>query len=350
MKRSLEAMSVKRSLEPTIEEDEATEKENEDKEEESIKEPEPAGNTLSMFMLRFVLGSGLLEYDTWFQERHKQSRRKPEGEEKPVGAWSHFLIEHKLHDPRLMLHIAAFGGLEWDEVNPYEKAIESNLWELRHWEEKYLPRTIKLTKAFKSFKENPGQPLLQLDEVLCEGLADKNQLMQIIEHRFQSALRGCSQRRPKFNIWDHAIEHLGVRLPEEPHRWSYTEASRINETMSRAMLHADPWLDERRIPGRVTKPDEADEKFLVHRFQLWDAKLRFAEELKKLTPTAAKKQLKEHDLLRPSSRKKTQTTKINDDADVVVIEESSDSDTESSVDGLDLQLTVDDKSSEDTDV
>lgn len=344
-------MSVKRSLEPTIEDEDATKK----KEEEAVKEPEPAGNVLSMFMLRFVLGSGLLEYDTWFQERHKQSRAKPEGGEKPVGAWSHFLIGDKLHDPRLTLHIAAFGGLEWDKVNPYERAIEFSLWELRLWEQKYLPRTIKLVKAFKAFKENPGQPFLQLDETLCEGLVDKNQLMQVIEHRVQSTWRSCSQRRPKFNIWDHAIEHLSVRLPESPHRWNYIENSRVNESMSRTMLHADPWLDDRWIPGRVTKPDEADQKFLVHRFQLWDAKLRFAEELKKLTPTAARKQLEEHGLLRPSSRKKTQTKKINDDAaaaDVVVeVVESSDSeDTESSVDGLDLQLTVDDKSSEDTDV
>ncbi len=351
-----------------------TKKENEEKGEGSIKEPEPVGNTLPMFMLRFVLGSGLLEYDTWFQERHKQSRAKPEGGEKPVGAWSHFLIGDKLHDPRLTLHIAAFGGLEWDKVNKYESQIELSICTLRWWERWNLPRMPEMVKAFRRFKESPGETFLQLEKALGKGVTDQNPTMKFIEDRIQSSLRHCSQSRPKFNIWDCAIDHHQVRLPPEHYRRFDYEANQVNTTVSRSMLHENPWLDVRKIPGRVLETREADEEFLVNRFQLWDAKLRFAEELKELTPTAAKKQLEAHDLLyaspsveeeqkkkqatrkKTTRKKKTTTTIATKEAreerpavEIVVVSDS-DTDTESSVDGLDLEPVIKDKSSDDTDV
>lgn len=293
------------------------------------KEPEPAANALWMFMFRFVLGSGLAEFDARFQDRKKQ--KPAQGEEK---AWSHFLIEAKLHDPRLTMHIAAFADPRWTVPNQFEDIIVEKMEQLRDWEQTHLIAAPKGIRAMERFKQNPGETFLQLDEAL----GDQHQLMLLVEDQVRMAVRRCNNKRPRFNIWDWAIETLDVLVTDSP-RWNpMFSGPDVVKSMSRGMLHADPWLDDRKVPGilRHGEPLLANEKFLVCRFQLWDAKLRFADELKKLSASAAKKQLEEHGMWSASATAKTRAKKTSHKPKVIVIDESSEEDASKTEDDSDI--------------
>lgn len=295
---------------------------------------EPAANALWMFMFRFVLASGLLEHDTRRQEERrakfsaassaspsssssslssasssaedKGKRKKPHDEDSeavPVPApWADFLIEAKLHDPRLTLYVAAFAGPRWVAENPYETEIVRRTEALVGWE-KSIAAMKEISQGFEDLKQNPGEPLQRFDEMLS-----KHQLpsaMGQIRDYVRTTLRGFSKTRPRFNIWKFAAD---ARHVEANHRWVSDwdwEISLRRHRASNALLHEDPWRDARFLD--VDGECVAGDRFLIERFWLWDAKLRFADELRALNQTRASKQMHEHGFSAILARRNTKT-------------------------------------------
>lgn len=283
------------------------------------KEAEPAADALWMFMFRFVLASGLLQHEEDRQAARNESfassssssssedkgkRKKPTADESDKDkasstTWASFLIEARLHDPRLTLHIAEFAGPKWVAENPYETAIIRKTEALYEWE-KHVAAMREVKQGFEDLKQSPGEPLQRFEAVLS-----KHQLpsaMRELGNVVKTVLHSFSRQRPRFNIWKHASETREV----EVHRrwisdWDWELRGR-RRAASNALLHVDPWRDVR-SPADVEGTCIASDEFLVERFQLWDAKFRFEDELRALNQARALKQVQEHGFTQTKKKK-----------------------------------------------
>lgn len=283
-------------------------------------------------MFRFVLASGLLEYDTRRQEEIRQARvaqtssssLEDEEEEEGKGKrkkphlsdtdtddddkdtvpspWANFLAGERLYDPRLTLHISEFAGPKWVAKNPYEVEIVRKTAALVGWE-KQIAAMKEVSQGFEDFERTPGEPLRRFDAVL-----EKHSLPSVmgqVRDYVRTTLRSFSKIRPRFNIWKFATDS-GGRGVKVNRRWVSDwdwELTQRRQRASNALLHEDPWQDERNLD--VDGECVASSEFLVERFWLWDAKLRFADELRALNQTQASKQMRENGFSAITARKKT---------------------------------------------
>ncbi len=297
------------------------------------KKAEPAADVLWMFMFRFVLASGLLQHEENRQaarnesfassssaEEEKGKRKKPtagdDSDDDKSSSWAHFLIETRLHDPRLTLHIAEFAGPKWVTENPYETAIIHKTEALREWE-KHVAAMKEVKQGFDDLKKNPGEPLQRLETLL-----DKHRLpsaMREVADHIKTIVCTFGRDRPRFNIWKFAIETRKVNCDR---RWtpSWDYGLRVRrQAASDALLRIDPWRDVRETAD-VEGIRVANEDFLVERFWLWDAKFRFEDELRALNQARASKEVKEYGFARPKKANPPTSVVYSSDSLVVVSE------------------------------
>lgn len=298
----------------------------------SAKEAKPAADALWMFMFRFVLASGLLQHEenrqaarsesfasssSSAEEENKGKRKKPTddgSDDDKSSSWANFLIEARLHDPRLTLHIAEFAGPKWVTENPYETAIIRKTEALREWE-KHVAAMKEVKQGLEDLKKNPGEPLQRLETLL-----DKHRLpsaMREVEDHIKTIVRAFGRNRPRFNIWKYATETRELNCDS---RWIplWDHGLRIRrKAASDALLHVDPWRDVRE-PAFVEGTCVANRTFLVERFWLWDAKFRFEDELRALNQARASKEVKEHGFARPKKTKPPASVVYSSDSLVVV--------------------------------
>lgn len=299
---------------------------------DEVKKPQVTGNELWIFMLDFVIASGLQSHDDKVKQRREDRWGQTKTRKRKIGrnddddeeeyrlasakrddsAWEQFLVGPNnrgdnpqlsgstLYDPRLFLTIAYYACETGDlgqafDINPYDQLVLDKIRKLREWEKKAPLMAIVEEKA----------------EALCKVLEPASAAFQKALHDamgvnwcYRASLKGVVERaqrhhkgsRPKL-VLSHAALFTSQRKgwPEwrGPVPWGSSHKD-LHEAATRNMLNDNPWLDVRegRVPGRPSVRIVATPTFLIRRFQYWDAKTRLPEELKELKPPTAPRKKK----------------------------------------------------------